>query len=286
MMKTYLSLTKPRIIFGNVVTLAAGFALASKVHINYWLLLATLVGLSFVIASGCVFNNILDRDIDAKMERTKNRALVTGLVSARRATIYGTCLGLFGFLVLARYTNLLATGIALVGFLVYVGLYSPLKRRSTFAVLVGSIAGAVPPLVGYATASGRVNAAAFILFLILSLWQMPHFFAISLYRADEYAAASIPVLPIKKGIRGTKIAMLCYIALFTVAALSLTAFGFTGYAYLGVVSLLCLGWIWFAIKGFYTKDTRRWARGMFIFSLVVLTLVCIMIWVDVVSAAP
>ncbi len=285
MLKTYFSLTKPGIIFGNAITTAGGFALASSArgggHINFGLFLATLIGISFVVASACVFNNYIDREIDGMMARTKNRALVKGLVSGRNAIIYAISLVLVGVLVLALYTNLLAVGIALTGFFVYVVLYSIWKRRSIYGTIVGSISGAVPPVVGYVAVSNSFDAGAIILFSILVLWQMPHFYAIAIYRLDDYAAASIPVLPVKKGVHTAKMHILVYISAFIIAALMPTVFGYTGYAYFTVVGLLGLTWLGLAIKGFSTSNNDKlWARKMFFSSLIVITLLCIMIFVN------
>jgi heme o synthase len=282
MIKTYYKLTKPGIIFGNVITTAGGFALASKGHIDFWLLLVTLIGLSFVMASACVFNNYIDRDIDEMMTRTKDRALVKGLISVRHAIIFAIVLGLFGFLSLALYTNPLTVYVATFGFFVYVVLYGVMKIRSIYGTAIGSIAGAVPPVVGYTAVSNHLDTGALILFVILVLWQMPHFFAIAMYRFDDYAAASIPVLPVKKGMFTTKVHMLLYIIAFIIATLMLTVCGYTGYVYLFVAATLGFTWLGLSIKGFTTADDRLWARKMFLLSLVIVTVQCIMISVDTV----
>ncbi len=135
-MKTYYMLTKPGIIMGNIITTAAGFALASKGDINYGLFLLTLLGLGLIIASAGVFNNYLDREMDAKMERTSNRALVKGTISLKNALIFASMLGLIGTVVLAYFTNLLTLGIALIGFFVYLVLYAFWKYRSFYGTLV------------------------------------------------------------------------------------------------------------------------------------------------------
>lgn len=282
MMKTYYMLTKPGIILGNAVTTAAGFVLASKGHIDYWLFLATLIGLSFIIASAGVFNNYIDRENDAKMSRTKNRPLVKGLVSGENALIFATILGLIGAEILASYTNILTVGVAFVGFFVYLVLYAFFKYRSFYGTIVGSIAGAVPPVVGYCAVSNRLDVGAFLLFMILVLWQMPHFFAIAIYRFDDYQAASIPVLPVKKGMYITKIHMFFYIIAFTLTALLLTVTGYTGKIYFVVAMLLGIIWLVLCIKGFKIENDARWARKMFGFSLVVIMLLCLTISVDVV----
>lgn len=284
MLKDYYLLAKPGMIYGNAVTVSAGFALASKGVIDWGLLIATLAGVSLVISSGCVFNNYIDRDMDAKMERTKNRALVRGVISGRAALIYGTCLGVAGFLVLGLYTNLLAMGIALIGFFFYVFMYSLWwKRRSTFGPIIGSISGAVPPVVGHCAVTNSFDAGAIIFFAIMVLWQIPHFYAISIYRLNDYISAAIPVLPIKKGIHSTNVHMVFYVIAFIVAAVMPTVFGYTGYAYAAVVATLGLGWLGLCIKGFWSVDPKRWARKMFVFSLVVIVGLSIMMVVNVVA---
>lgn len=279
MMKTYYMLTKPGIIMGNIVTTAAGFALASKGHFDILLFLITLAGLGFIIASAGVFNNYIDRHMDAKMERTKNRAIPSGQISHRNALIFGSVLGAIGVGILS-YTNLLTVGVALAGFFVYLVLYAFMKYRSFYGTLIGSIAGAVPPVVGYCAVSGKLDLAAFLLFMILVLWQMPHFFAIAIYRMDDYAAASIPVLPVEKGIRITKIHMLMYIVVFMLTALLLTAAGYTGYLYAFIAFGLSLCWLGFCLKGFTVKNDKRWAHRMFVVSLVVIMGMCVAIPFD------
>lgn len=280
MMKTYYYLTKPGIIMGNLVTTAGGFFLASKGLVDGWLLLATIAGLGLVIGSACVVNNYTDRDIDQKMERTKNRALVTGLISGKKALFFAAILGCSGFLTLAFGCNLLTAVMALLGFLIYVLLYAMMKLRSIHGTFVGSLAGAVPPVVGYCAVSNRLDMAALILFVILVFWQMPHFFAIALYRFQDYFAASIPLLPVKKGFYQTKIQMHLYIIAFSIVTLSLTYFGYTGYLYFCVALSLGFVWLMLCIKGLKATDDSLWARGMFRFSLVVITVLFSVLSID------
>ncbi len=291
MIKDYYRLAKPGIIYGNAITAAAGFFLASKGHFyaeggsafggDIKLFLAMIVGLSLVIASGCVFNNLFDSDVDAKMDRTKNRAMVTGVVSKTAAIIYGIALLIVGTVILWLLTTHYSLLTALIGWIFYVLIYTPLKRSSVYATIIGSIAGAVPPVVGYTAVANRLDAGALILFLILVLWQMPHFYAIAIYRLKDYTEASIPVLPVKQGIQNTKIQMLIYIIFFIIAAASLTYYGYTRYLYLAVTVLLGLAWLRLAIQGFKTADNTAWAKKMFRFSLIVITLLCVIIPIDV-----
>jgi len=268
---------KPGIICGNTITALAGFLLASKSHFDFLLCISTILGLALVMGSACVFNNYIDRHRDQKMTRTKNRALVTGKISTTNARIFGTLLGLLGVFVLALCTNPLTTSLALLGFFVYVVLYSFSKQHTTYATEIGSIAGAIPPVVGYTAVSNQLDLAALLLFLVLVFWQMPHFFAIAMFRLDDYKAASIPVLPAKKGIATTKIQMLLYVIAFTLTTLLLTVCGYTGYAFLAVTTLFSISWLWLAIQGLSSTDNTLWAKKMFRFSLIVITLFSITI---------
>ena len=260
--------------------MASGFALASKGHLNVWLFLSTLVGLSFLMASASVFNNYLDREMDKKMARTKNRALAKGTISVKKAILFATLLGLLGILVLALFTNLLTVWIALAGFFAYVVLYGIWKYRSIYGTVIGSISGSVPPVVGYCAVSHSFDMGAFLLFMILALWQMPHFFAIALYRLEDYAAASIPVLPVIKGVHRTKIHMLFYIIAFMVVLFLLNLFGYTGSTYLVIAALLSCSWLWLCIQGFKSDNHQLWARKMFLFSLIVIVVLSVIIAVD------
>jgi protoheme IX farnesyltransferase len=255
----------------------AGFLLASAGHPNLALLLAVLVGTSLVIASACVFNNYIDRGIDQRMDRTKQRALASGQIKPAAALTYATVLGLIGFGVLARYTSWLVVVIGLVAFVDYVILYGISKRRSVHGTLVGSICGAAPIVAGYCAVTGRFDLGALLLFIILALWQMPHFYAIAIYRLDDYTAAGLPVLPVRQGVGVAKRQIVAYIVAFMVAVTALSVWGYASYIVAVVVTLLGLWWLRLAIGGFKVADDSRWARGVFRFSLVVLLGFCIMI---------
>lgn len=281
MQKTrYLSLTKPGIIFGNLITTIGGFYLV-KPHQSFLLLLFTLIGISLVIASGCVFNNYIDRDIDPLMERTKNRATALGLVSTRKLFLFGILLGLCGFAVLFFLTNMLTTLVAFVGFIFYSVVYSLyFKRASIYGTAIGSISGAVPPVVGYCAASHRFDVGAIILFFMLVIWQMPHSYAIAIYRLKDYQAANIPVLPVKKSMRYTKISMLIYVIIFSIFSMLPTFFGYTGRYYLSAAIISSFYWIYLTAKGFSTHDDALWARRVFLFSIILITLLSFMMVID------
>lgn len=279
MLRGYYRLTKPGIVYGNTMYLLAGFALASIIarSFNGWLLVATVAGTALVVGSGCVFNNYTDRRIDHHMARTKKRALVTGAISPVNALIFGAVLGAAGFAALVLWTNWTVVAIGAIGFVDYVFLYGYTKRKSMHGTLVGSISGAMPPVAGYCAVTGHFDTAALLLFLILAAWQMPHFYAIAMYRRDDYAKAGLPVMPVAKGMHYTKVQILIYVVLFIGASLLLTIFGYTGMVYFGAMVLLGGLWLRMALQGFGAADDAAWARKMFGFSLIV-TLAISVLW--------
>lgn len=275
-------LIKPGIIRGNAITAVAGFLFASKGDIDFGLLLALLVGVSAVMASACVFNNYLDREIDSKMERTKNRALVSGKIPVLNAMIYASLLFIIGFAVLSIFTNYITVLVGVIGFVDYVILYGISKRKSVHGTLIGSISGATPPVAGYTAVTGELNVQALLLFLILVTWQMPHFYAIAIYRMKDYKAANIPVLPLIKGIKTTKIHMIIYIVFFIFVTTLLTFVGDAGYVYLIGMLIAGLAWLRIGIQGFHTVKNVEWAKRVFGFSLYVLLAFSVLISFDVV----
>ena len=277
MFKRYYDLAKPGIVYGNIITTLAAFFFASRWHIDLLLLLMTVFGLALVIASACVFNNYIDRTIDGKMVRTKNRALVVGTISTRAALIYAALLGIDGFFLLIFEVNILTACIAGVGFFFYVVLYSYAKRAGHWGTLVGSVSGAVPILVGYTAFTDRVDATGLLLFLILVVWQMPHFYAIALNRLADYRAAKIPVLPIEKGLKITKMNIVIYICLFLLSVASLAIVAHTGYVFLIVVGATGIWWLIYGIRGFTSIHDTKWARQVFFLSLITLLIFSIML---------
>ncbi|EKN4695351.1 protoheme IX farnesyltransferase [Yersinia ruckeri] len=281
MIKQYLQVTKPGIIFGNLISVVGGFLLASKGDIDYPLFLATLIGVSLVVASGCVFNNYIDRDIDCMMERTKNRVLVKGLIEPKISLIYASVLGIAGMLLLYVAANALAMMLAVIGFIIYVGVYSLyMKRKSVYGTLIGSLSGAAPPVIGYCAVTGQFDTGALILLLIFSIWQMPHSYAIAIFRFKDYQAANIPVLPVIKGISVTKNHITLYILAFMVATLMLTLSGYAGYKYLVVAAAVSVWWLGMALRGYKATNDSVWARKLFIFSIIAITSLSVMMSVD------
>jgi protoheme IX farnesyltransferase len=279
MLRSYYELTKPGIIYGNVLNAMAGFLLATSVlrQFDGWLLLATISGICLVIAAACVYNNYLDRGIDIHMARTKKRALVTGDIATWQALTYATILGTLGFTLLGLFTNRSVVFLGLLAMIMYVVVYGFAKRHSVHGTIVGSVSGSLPPVAGYIAVTNHFDSGALVLFLILTFWQMPHFFAIAMYRQSEYAAAKIPVWPIKRGIRSTKIQIIGYIIAFILANISLSVLGYTGYIYALVMLATGSLWLWRGLQGFDSKDDTAWARKLFFFSLIVILVQCLML---------
>jgi heme o synthase len=285
--KNYGLVAKPGIIFGNLISAAAGFFLASKGRIDGVALPATLIGISLVVASGCVFNNCADRKIDQKMIRTRNRALASGRIKLPSAVTYATILGLAGLALLWAATNLLAVSIVMAGLTIYAGVYSLyLKRNSVYAALIGSLAGAAPPLAGYCAVTGRFDLGAVIVLSVFSLWQMPHCYAIAVFRFDDYTAAGIPVLPVRQGTTAAKKHIVGFILAFMAASLMLTFGGYTGYSTFAVATVLGLAWLYMAWSGYKAPDEQLWARKLFIFSILTIFMLSLMMSIDFTAPVP
>ncbi|WP_193161896.1 heme o synthase [Microbulbifer hainanensis] len=284
----YFKVTKPGIIAGNLISVAGGFFLAARGEIDWPLFFATVIGLSLVVASGCAINNCIDRDIDAKMQRTRNRVTVTGKLSVRAALAHGLLLGIVGFALLVVYTNPVSVAFAALGYVVYVGIYSLyMKRHSVYGTLVGALSGAVPPVVGYCAVTGQCDAAALILLLMFCLWQMPHSYAIAIFRYKDYEAAGIPVLPVAEGIAKAKRQIVLYIAVFSLVTVLLPLSGYTGAAFMVVACATSLWWLAMALRGYRRGiDVTSWARQVFAFSIVTITLLSITMALDFNAVAP
>ncbi|MBC8081407.1 MAG: protoheme IX farnesyltransferase [Gorillibacterium sp.] len=266
--KDFVYITKPGILFSNLITVFGGFWLASHWDPEWLLLLWTLLGTTLVMASGCVLNNYLDRELDVKMARTRKRALPSGRLQARIVLLYGIVLGVSGTVILYVLVNPLTALLGLIGVVVYVVIYTAwLKRTSVWCTTVGAIAGAMPPVMGYAAVYNRIDEIAIILFAILFLWQPPHFWALGIRRMEEYRAAGFHMLPVIKGVRATKISMLRYVIPLIPVSLLLYLYDAVGLIYLVGSTLLGFGWLYIVAHGFKETDNDRWAKKVFIYSI-------------------
>lgn len=253
------------------MTTVGGYLLAARGHVLLGRLVATVAGISLVIAAACVVNNYIDRGIDSKMSRTKWRSKATDRVGLTAGLAYAASLIAVGSAVLLWGANWLTAGVGAVGVLFYVVFYSIMKRRSIHGTLVGCVSGATPLVAGYTAVKGRLDTATVLLLLIMVFWQLAHFYAIGLYRLKEYRAAGLPIMPVVKGEPLTKRLIIANIAAFGVCAGLLTAFHYTGYVFLAVMSVVTISWLWRGRRGFGATGNTQWARGMFGFSLLVIT---------------
>lgn len=286
MLAVLAQLAKPGIVFGNLIAAAGGYLLAARGAVEPQGFAAAMAGTAMVVGSGCAFNNVIDRDIDARMERTRRRALVTGRATPGLALAWGTLLGVAGFAALALGTNAWAVGLAAMGWLVYVGLYSLwLKRRSPHAIWVGSLAGAAPPAIGYCAAAGRFDGGAALLFLIYALWQIPHSDAIAIFRLKDFAAAGLPVSPLAHGMAAAKRQIVVTVFAFTFAAVALAAGGWAGWAYGGVALAAGGYWCAIALARAAGETDAEWARRIFVCSIVTIMALGVMMSVDFGPAA-
>ncbi|PRY65352.1 protoheme IX farnesyltransferase [Vreelandella songnenensis] len=273
-----LELTKPGIIGGNLIAALGGYFLAAHGEFDLVTFASVMLGIALVIASGCACNNVIDRDIDALMARTRHRPLVRGSVSITQALGLSALLGISGVVCLALGTNGLTVALAVIGWGVYVGVYSLyMKRHSEYGTVVGSLSGAMPPVVGYCAVTGTFDSGAIVLLLIFCLWQMPHSYAIAIFRYADYQRASIPVLPVVHGIKRAKHHILGYIVAFIPASLALVLASQAGTGYLCVALTMGGYWLYLAICGYRLDDDVRWAKRVFGVSILTITAMSLVI---------
>jgi protoheme IX farnesyltransferase len=278
--RAYYTLTKPGIIYGNLFVAVGAFFLAGGAH-NILILPVMFFGLGFIIASAGVLNNYFDRDIDIKMERTKERPSVTGEISSAAMVAYGISLGVTGTALLYFFTNLTAAMAALFGWFLYLVFYTLLSKRTSYwGTFIGGFSGAMPPVVGYTAFTGNLDVVAVVLFLMLFFWQMPHAYAITLFRLSDYRAAQIPVLPIAHGVQRTKIEILIYALLFVLTAPTLYLLENTGIWYLSATTFVSLYWLYVIKKSWKQADPAIFGKGVFLTSLIVLTMSFMMMGVN------
>lgn len=268
MLKDLIALTKPGLLRLNIFAALGGFLVASKWDIDFVLLICMLIGSTLTIASATVINNYWDRELDLKMERTKNRALPTGRMQPGTVLLYGIILGVIGLSTLFVFVNPLAGWLGFFGWFVYIVIYTMwLKRTSTWSTSIGGISGSMPPVIGYCAVTQEIDAGAWILFALLFLWQPAHFWSLAIRRVEEYRAAGFPLLPVVKGIKRTKLQMIPYIALLIPAGILFNYFGYVGIYFLIISVLFGAVWLVHTIRGINAKDTDKWAKVNFLISV-------------------
>jgi protoheme IX farnesyltransferase len=263
----YVSLVKPRLNALVVASSAAGYYLGASSPIDAALMAQAVAGTALVAAGAAVLNQVSERETDALMRRTRMRPVPDGRVPPAEARAYGGLLAATGLGLLAARANLLAALLALLTIAVYLAIYTPMKRRSPAATLVGAIPGALPPLIGWAASHGTLSPGGLALFAIVFLWQIPHFMAIAWLYRDDYGAAGFPMLAVidPAGRRAARQALLYAIALVPVSLLPAFT-GVAGGAYLPVAIALGAGLLWLALRFSSSRDDAR-ARALFLGSI-------------------
>lgn len=273
-LKDFLALIKIGIVNSNLITVFTGLWLAFQFTDRHFLneldiLVYTIVGSALIIAGSAAMNNYIDTDIDPLMESKKGRPTVTGRFKPSAVLALAISFIVIGELFL--FSASVSAGIfGIAGVLAYVVLYSMWsKRRYVSNTIVGSISGAIPPLIGWAAVEPTLGTGAWALFLIMFIWQPPHFYALAMKRTEEYRAANIPMLPVVKGFHRTKKSMLAWVVMLFPLPFLLMELG-TGFLILA--TLLNIGWLVLAIRGFKVTDDLKWAKTMFIYSLNYMTI--------------
>lgn len=265
-----LELTKPRITLMVVFTSLVGFVMASPGPLALPLLALALAGTGLVAAGAAVLNQVIERDTDALMLRTRERPLAAGRVSLGEAIVFGALVTGAGLAVLLLGCGPLSALVAFATWSSYLFLYTPLKRRTPLATLVGAVPGALPPVIGWTAASGSLEPGAFILFAIVFLWQVPHFLAIAWLYRDDYARGGFPMLPVvdREGSFTARQAVVHSLALLLVSLAPVGA-GMAGPVYLAGALLLGLALTAFAVRLLSARDLLA-ARGLFLASVLYL----------------
>jgi protoheme IX farnesyltransferase len=260
----------------------AGFFLAASIiHYDFTVMatifFGTIFGIAFVIASACVVNNVLDRDIDKRMKRTAKRDVASGVISVRKALLFAGVLGVIGLSLLMLYTNTLTFILGVIAYVWYIVIYGIAKRTTAYSTIIGGVAGALPPVAGYTALTGRLDAGAIILFLILFFWQMPHFYAIAMFRQKDYASAKLPVWSVVYGMKSAKQQILLFTIVYAIISVLLTVFGYTGIVYLVFSVALSVYWLYRGISLYNKLEDDKWARKMFGASLLILLAILFLI---------
>jgi len=275
----YVLLMKPRISLLVLLCVSAGFALGSTDAWRPLLLANALLGIALVATASSAFNQWLERDSDALMLRTQNRPLPSRRLSPAEVLMFGLVTGILGIVWLAAFVDSVTAVLATMTLVLYVGVYTPLKRRTSFGTAVGAIPGAMPPVLGWAAAGAPLDAGAFSLFALLFLWQFPHFLAIAWIYRDQYAQAGLKMLPARGQMpRVTGIMAVGYAAVLVPLSLFPAACGLAGNVYLVVALVLSAAYLAAAAR-FATRESTESARGLLWMSLIYLpTLLLTLVW--------
>ncbi len=278
-LRDFYELGKPSITGMNVLMALGGLALAG-VGADWQLVLVTAVGTAAAVASANALNMVWEREGDKHMARTASRPLPRGRLGVGESIAFGLVLGVLSIAILASI-NLVTAGLGLFAILAYVLVYTPLKRRTPLALLIGAVPGAVPPLMGWTAATGSIDLPGLTLFGILLVWQLPHFLAIALFRKQDYARAGIKTVAVVRGDRVAKAQAVAWSLALIPISFALVPLEVAGWLYGSVALVLGFGYLGYSLKGLRPSGDAAWARRYFFASLVYLPVLTLALAIDV-----
>jgi protoheme IX farnesyltransferase len=281
LVRDLVALTKPRITSMVLLTEAAGIWLAPG-HVSKSTLTLSLVGTALLVGAANALNMWWERDVDGRMSRTRNRPLPAGRMSPDVALVFALALAVVSTPML--FVVNVATGLlGLIALVSYVAIYTPLKRHTHLALLVGAVPGAIPPLLGWSTVTGSIGLGGVLLFGVLFLWQVPHFAAIAIFRAEEYARAGLQVVSVQHGERAARHTVAMFTVLLVATTLLFVPLGLAGRAYLTVATVLGAAFLALVLRGVHggpKLEVERWAKHVFAFSIPYLSLLLFALLLD------
>jgi protoheme IX farnesyltransferase len=276
----YLELCKPRVVFLIVFTAVVGMFLAVPGWPPFVALLAGTLGIGLAASSAAAINHLLDHRIDAKMARTRRRPLASGKLTEKKVLVFALALGLLSMAVLLLWVNPLTAALTFLSLIGYAIVYTVwLKRATPQNIVIGGAAGAAPPVLGWTAVTGNLDPHALLLFLIIFVWTPPHFWALAIYRKDEYALVDIPMLPVTHGAEFTRLQILLYTVLLVIVTMLPFLTHMSGVVYLAGVSVLNLGFLWYAMRMMVSRDILL-PMYTFAFSITYLMVLFVFLLVD------
>lgn len=278
--RDYMTLCKPRVVMLMILTSIVGMCLAPAADISFSVLFWGNLGIALVAGAAAALNHVADQHIDKVMRRTQYRPIVQGKITTRNSLIFAALLCLFGMVILLYFTNVLTavlTFLSLIGYAVCYTLY--LKYATPQNIVIGGIAGAVPPLLGWTAVTGTVSPQALLLVLIIYIWTPPHFWALAIHRFDDYAKAKVPMLPNTHGIAFTKLNIVLYTILLVIATSLPYLTGMSGLIYFVGVSVANLVFLFHVIRLFFSDDKQH-AMSSFKYSIYYLGILFLLLLVD------
>ena len=279
-LKNYLELTKPKVVLMMLITAIIGMLLASKSLPSLYLVIISMIGIGLCASSAATINQIIDRNIDANMARTSNRPLPQGEITTFNASLFAFALMIVGTAILVSQVNTLTAVLTVASLIGYAFIYTVfLKRATPQNIVIGGLAGAAPPLLGWTSVTNSIDPNALLLVLIIFVWTPPHFWALAIYRKEDYARESIPMLPVTHGVRFTKLQIILYTVLLVLVSLLPYIVLMSGNVYLFSALGLGLFYLYSSIK-MYLTDDEEYPMNSFKYSIYYIFLIFFALLVD------